>query len=463
MKKNPFITENMAVVVMGLGLSGSAAVRYLHELGARVYVSDARPPAKLSSQEKQLLNECGAIFEGGGHTFEFLAQGELLFQSPGIPADLPVLKRIRETGMLIVGELALAAPVLECQVVAVTGTNGKTTVTTLIGEFLTATGREVFVCGNIGRPLLDCLRLDRQPDTAVVEVSSFQLEHCGTFKPNVAVLLNISPDHLDRHGSYSEYIKTKSNLFRNQETTDIGVLCFDDTLCLELGGNLKNVKSVSFGHNKVCESYICEAEIYLRWHGEMEIFDLSSSVFDNHIGRKNCAAAILAAKHAGASSLAIGNTLNTFQPLPHRMELVDTIDGVRFFNDSKATNSGAVVSALLQAPGKVILIAGGRDKGDDYSLLQGPIQQKVRLLILIGEAADVIAEQLEGVVAVAYAQSLEKAVRIAAQAAHRGESVLLSPACASFDMFTSYGHRGQVFKESVAKVKQNISQEETTG
>jgi UDP-N-acetylmuramoylalanine--D-glutamate ligase len=451
--KNPMIRKGMAVVVLGLGVSGKAAVRYLHNVGARVYVSDTRPENSLSLDEKNLLAECCEMYEGGSHSEEFISRGELIFVSPGIDHDLPSLEKMRKAGIEVVGELALAASALPCKVVAVTGTNGKTTVTTLIGELLQAAGLKVFVCGNIGRPLLDCLMSEDIPDIAVVEVSSFQLETVGRFRPDVALLLNVTPDHLDRHRSFADYLLAKKNIFLNQQAEDKAIICADNVICMELADQLVNVETVLFGHSKECHSYICESIIYLKLHGVQERYELSGTVFDNPIGRLNCASALLAAKFCGCTHEEIDRVLRSFRGLPHRMEMVDVIGGVSYCNDSKATNTGAVVSALQQARGRVVLIAGGKDKGDDYGLLRESVRQKVKNLVLIGEAAELIAQQLHDVVTIDYAVSMEEAVVKASVLAESGDTVLLSPACASFDMFTSYGHRGRCFAEAVKNLR----------
>ena len=392
-----------------------------------------------------------------------MAQAELIFKSPGVPRQLEVLQKKAQAGVPIVGELALAAPVLQCKVVAITGTNGKTTVTTLIGELLKAAGRKVSVCGNIGRPLLDCISSDEEMDVAVVEVSSFQLEDAGVFRPDVGIILNITPDHLDRHSSIEEYIQAKAKLFSRQHENDVAIICGDDLICLELAQKFVDINPMMFGHLQENDAYICESDIYLRWQGKLEKYDLTGSSLDNHIGRLNSAAAIIAARACGCEQSVIENALRLFKPLPHRMELVDVIQGVRYCNDSKATNTGAVISALRQAKGKIVLIAGGRDKGDDYRLLRPVVEEKVKKLILIGEAAAQIDEQLNNIVPTVHADSLEQAVFMAHEEAVYGDTVLLSPACASFDMFDSYGHRGQVFRESVQRLKHESGADMVSG
>jgi UDP-N-acetylmuramoylalanine--D-glutamate ligase len=453
MIRNPLLHKDMVVAVLGLGISGMAAMRYLHRAGCKVLVSDFRQVDQLTAEEKQAISQYSAGIEFGGHSDEFLAQAELIFKSPGIPRQLEVLQQRAQAGVPIMGELALAAPVLQCKVVAITGTNGKTTVTTLIGELLEAAGQKVGVCGNIGRPLLDCLSSGEEMDVAVVEVSSFQLEDAGSFRPDVGVILNITPDHLDRHASIEEYIQAKAKLFSNQHEADIAVICGDDLICLELAQQFIEIKPLLFGHLRENDAYICDSDIYLRWRGQLEKYDLSSSPLDNHIGRLNSAAAIMAARACGCEQPVIEEALRSFKPLPHRMELVDVIQGVRYCNDSKATNTGAVISALRQAKGNIVLIAGGKDKGDDYRLLRAVVGEKVKKIILIGEAAEQIYEHLHDLVPTEFADSLEQAVFMARDEAVYGDTVLLSPACASFDMFDSYGHRGQIFRESVQRLK----------
>ncbi|MEE4242191.1 MAG: UDP-N-acetylmuramoyl-L-alanine--D-glutamate ligase [Desulfopila sp.] len=458
--KNPMIRQGMPVVVLGLGVTGKAAVRYLHALGARVYVSDAKAEDSLSHDEKELLAECCEMYQGGAHAGEFIARGELIFVSPGIDHNLMELKAAREAGVEIVGELSLAAPLLSGKIVAVTGTNGKTTVTTLVGKLLEASGMNPFVCGNIGLPLLECLMRKTLPDVVVVEVSSFQLETVGSFRPDIAILLNITPDHLDRHGSFADYLLAKKNLFLNQGPEDKAIICADNVICRELADQLTNVDTVLFGHSKECHAYICDSQIYIKLDGVQEKYEISGTTFENPIGRTNCAAALLAAKICGCNHQAINGVLRSFKGLPHRMEMVDSINGVSYYNDSKATNTGAVISALRQTRGKVVLIAGGKDKGDDYSLLREVVRQKVKNLILIGEAAHLIAKQLDDIVTIEYAATMEEAVAKAVRLAECGDTVLLSPACASFDMFSSYGHRGRSFVEAVKNFRSSLLSEQ---
>ena len=451
MKANGLIRPGMLTAVLGLGVSGRAAVRYFQACGAEVVVSDSRSEREFLAREETFLQETGVVWEAGGHTPAFFSGIEMAFVSPGVPLDLPLLGQLRGRGVEIVGELAVAAPAISDPVVAVTGTNGKTTVTTLIGQLLQSGGRKVFVGGNIGTPLLHYLLAGGQADDVVLEVSSFQLDTAGAFRPDIALLLNITPDHIDRHGSLDGYCRAKMKVFANQRAGDIAIVNGDDALCRSLLPGIGS-RVLLFGHTPDCDARIEGEKIVLRWTGE-EIYDLSGSRMANAIGLVNAAAAILAARSAGRGRQEILDGILAFKPLHHRMELVAEIDGVAYYDDSKATNTGAVLAALGQVAVRVVLIAGGRDKGDDYGLLRQSVGARARRVVLIGEAAPLIEAALAGAVPIEHAATMEEAVRRAHATALPGDAVLLSPACASFDMFTSYAHRGEVFAAAVAKLK----------
>jgi UDP-N-acetylmuramoylalanine--D-glutamate ligase len=440
------------VAVMGLGVSGRAAVRYLVSQGVRVSVSDAGSSQHLSVADRAFLAEHGVEYECGGHTLTFLRQADQVLVSPGIRQDLEILEQLRALGIPVLGELAWAAPLLHKPVVAITGTNGKTTVTALIGELLQKGGKKVFVGGNIGTSLFDYLSSPDAVDALVLELSSFQLEAAGAFKADVAILLNVTPDHLDRHGSMAGYAAAKMKIFSGQGPQDTAIVSGDDKFCRELSAGLDGGQRLLFGHGGDCQAQIVGHRIHLQWQGQQECYDLSGSMLATATGVVNSAAAILAARTLGCAPGAIAQGLAAFQVAAHRMALVGEGAGVLYYDDSKATNTGAVLSALANFPGNVILIAGGRDKGDDYTLLRESVGEKVRCLILIGEARELIAQALAGVTEIRQACSMEEAVMLAASLARAGDTVLLAPACASFDMFKNYGHRGQVFADAVRKV-----------
>jgi UDP-N-acetylmuramoylalanine--D-glutamate ligase len=453
MLKNEKIQEGMHVVVMGLGISGRAAVRYLLGCGARVSVSDSRSRDRMKAEELDFLSASGVGLECGGHSGPFLQQADIIMASPGIPLDLPVLLAAKERGIPVVGELAIAGPAITSKVIAITGTNGKTTVTSLIGELLQRAGKKVFVGGNIGTPLFEYLCEPTPVDVVVLEVSSFQLETAGDFRPDVALLLNITPDHLDRHGDMEGYTAAKRRIFVNQHRLDIAILGGDDPLCREMAAGLAGRVPFFFGHGADCQARIGADRIAVNLGGIEESYTLTDTALAGNTGALNSAAAILATRSVGCSHDAIQKGLRQFMPGPHRLAKVGEINGVAFYDDSKATNTGAVLSALLQFAGNVILIAGGRDKGDDYGLLRAAVGEKVKRLVLIGEAAGKIEAGLQGAVEIVHAVSMEEAVELAGRVMQPGDTVLLSPACSSFDMFDNYGHRGRAFVSAVERLK----------
>jgi UDP-N-acetylmuramoylalanine--D-glutamate ligase len=387
-------------------------------------------------------------WEAGGHTFQFLREADLVIVSPGIAQDHEVIRKLQAIGVRVAGELAVAASQLRMPVVAITGTNGKTTVTSLIGEIVRESGRKVFVGGNIGTPIFEFLRGGSEAEIMVLEVSSFQLEMAGDFTPDVGVLLNITPDHIDRHGSLDAYASAKMELFRHQRPEQTAVLCGDDPECLSRAARI-TARCLTFGSGDECAARIIGRTVKVAGgDGELE-YDLGATALGDAIGLSNAAAAILAAGALGIEPEAISRALKKFRPGPHRLQLVAEFAGVRYVNDSKATNTGAVIAALRQIAGKAVLIAGGRDKGEDYRLLRERVQQKARAVIVIGEAGAMIKAALEDCVSVFTAVTLEDAVRLGRDLAQPGDTVLLSPACASFDMFRSYGHRGEMFAAAV--------------
>lgn len=445
----------MQAVVIGLGAAGLSTVRYLLARGAQVRVSDRRQEAEIEGETLAFLRQAGIRLECGGHTTAFLAGAEIVIPGPGVPLDLPVLQAAREQGVPILGELALAAGEFPVTVIAVTGSNGKTTVTSLIGHLLRAAGKDPFVGGNIGTPLLDYFADPEAYDAVVLELSSFQLDLAGTFRPDIGLLLNISPDHLDRHGSLEAYAKAKMQLFVSQAAGDCAILGADDPVAaatpLKAG-----VRRCTFGRTTGSEALIASGQVRLELEQggvlRRELYDLGPTRLHSSVNQLNAAAAILAIALLGCDFEGIVRGLAGFEPPPHRMAEVATIDGVRFINDSKATNIGALEAALAGCEAPVVLIAGGRDKGSDYTLLREVIGRKVKYLILLGEAADLMRPALGDVVAHETAESMEDAVRKAMAAAVSGDLVLLAPGCASFDMFSGYEERGRVFAGHVLQL-----------
>ena len=448
MSVNQSIAPDSAAVV-GFGRAGQAMAGYLHGCGAAVRVSDLRSYDELGEAEQALLAEYGADFEGGGHSEEFLAGAELVVVSPGVDCRHPALVQAAKRGSMIAGELAVAASEFSVPVVAVTGTNGKTTVTELIGALLKAAGKKVFVGGNIGTPVGEYLSAKEDYEIVVLEVSSFQLELCGDFTPEVGIVLNITPDHLDRHGSLDQYAAAKMNMFKPGADTR-GVINGEDEWCQRFPERVADMNWARFGHDTDNDAAIDGSRIVMR---NGQTYELGGSALDNLSGRLNAGAALLGVSPFDLDPSSVQQALMEFKPGAHRLQEVGCIEGVVYINDSKATNTGAVINAIEQLGDGIILIAGGRDKGDDYRLLRPSVASHVKRLILIGEAASAIGTLLGDLAPVDYSDSLENAVVQAASVGEPGDTVLLAPACASFDMFDNYLQRGDCFAEAVRALR----------
>ena len=456
--------ETGRVVVMGLGKSGLAAARFLLRQGAEVMVSEDAARETINPEILAWLTAKNIRSEFGGHSVELFVSADLIVVSPGVPLDLPVLLAARAKNIPVIGELAFAADYLRTPVVAVTGTNGKTTVTTLLGELLKADGKNVFVGGNIGTPLADYLVTSQDADVVVLEVSSFQLDTAENFRPDVGVLLNITPDHLDRYDSFGEYGDSKFRLFAGQGSGDKMIINHDDPEIMKhltlsppgagqrffFGCDPQDSNKATVQDGRVT--------VRLAGDGSEEVYELPA-ILRNPPNNENSMAAILGARLMGCSERGINRGLADFSTLPHRLALVADIAGVSYFDDSKATNIGAVDSALKAMTRPVILIAGGRDKGGDYRLLRSTVERHVKTMLLIGEARDKMAESFAGLVEVEKLESLAQAVRRASEIAVSGDVVLLSPACASFDQFASYVERGTVFQGEVFKVREKADRQ----
>jgi UDP-N-acetylmuramoylalanine--D-glutamate ligase len=446
------------VLVVGLGRSGIAAAALCAARGAQVTVTDKRPAAELAAALAQL--PASVVYELGGHKHETFLGADLIVLSPGVP-EIPELTAARAAGVEITGELELASQFVSATIVAITGTNGKSTVTTLVGEMLRATGRPTFVGGNLGEPLAEAVGTPAAEagGFCVVEVSSFQLETVGTFHPRVAVLLNITPDHLDRYDGLDGYAAAKARVFAAQTPDDFAVVNFDDPLAVRASAAARSRRD---GFS-IVQSLATGA-----WLGGPLMLKLAKQAPESYpadltwlLGQRhnqaNALAALLAARLAGASPDEARAGLLAFRPLSHRMELVADADGITYYDDSKGTNVGAVVAALDGFPRRVVLIAGGRDKGGDYAPLAEALERVGRAAILIGEAADKMQAAFDGVVPIERAATLEAAVDAARRLAHPGDAVVLSPACSSFDMFRDYAHRSEVFRAAVTRVTQTGS------
>ncbi len=434
------------VVVVGLGTSGVAACRLLASRGAKVTGTDAKPRAQASRGVLE-LESCGVRLVLGGHADAKMAEAELVVVSPGVPSFAELADASR-AGVRIWGEVELAVQALRqpTPIAAIGGTNGKSTTTELTSAMLVASGLATFAGGNLGEPLAD--HVDERFDAIVLEVSSFQMERVEAFRPRAAVLLNVTPDHLDRYEGMAEYAAAKGNAFVRQTEDDVAIVPVSDEVCAAQARRGRG-RLVTFGPGGDVD--VTAERITDRGTGiSVRRADLSLSGEHNAM---NFAAAMAAAIALGAKREAIEDVARTFRGLAHRMAFVAEHRGVRFYDDSKGTNVGASVTALLGAKEpKVVLLAGGRDKGGSYAPLASALRAKGRAAVLFGEAAELIAEAVGDAVPTSRAASMDDAVRAAAELAREGDAVLLSPACSSFDMFRDYKHRGDAFVTAVRKL-----------
>ncbi len=437
------------VLVVGLGKSGVASALFLKRCGARVSVSDAKTEDELREQIPVLLDN-GIPVETGGHGERTFRGQDLIVVSPGVPADAPPLLQARALGEKVIGEIELAAQHFRGQIVAITGSNGKTTTTSLTGDIIAASGKPTLVGGNIGTPAISLVEGAAADSVAVLEVSSFQLETIETFRPKVAVLLNITPDHLDRHRTFEAYAKAKARIFENQRGDDFAVLNADDPTCMAMAGAIKSQvfwfsrkKEVSQG------AYVRSGHLtFSDSKGSRSIMAVGEIPLKGSHNVENVLAGVCAGALMGCTPEQIRNAVRSFKAVEHRLEYVATVRGVEYYNDSKATNVDATIKALESFPANIHLILGGKDKGSDYSVLNPLLRERVKRVYTIGAAADKIESQVQAA-EVVHAETLEAAVKRAYASASGGDIVLLAPACASFDQFDNYEHRGRVFKELV--------------
>ena len=479
------------VLVVGLGKSGLAAAHFLKERGARVTVSDARP-ATLIAELSDLLDQ-GFMVEAGSHGLLTFRRQDLIVVSPGVPMSTPVLTQVRAMGAHIIGELELGVEFLQGEVIGITGSNGKTTTTTLLGEILKAAGRPTLVGGNIGLPVTamvaESVELSRRggeeadpPPAAkddnsftakdedllaakddnfkgektvwsVIEVSSFQLETVETFKPRIAVVLNITPDHLDRHGNFETYAAAKTRITAFQTAEDFLVLNGEDKETQMVAAKTKAQIYWFSGRRPIKQGAFVHGESILfipRERAKAEpVMPVAEIPLAGAHNVENVLAAVCAARLAGVESETIRGAVRAFKAVEHRLEFVREVEGVRYYNDSKATNVDATMKAMEAFAGGIHLILGGKDKDSDYRVLAPLLRERVKTVITIGSAAEKIERQLEGVVKIESAETLARAVAFAQETAVAGDTVLLAPACSSFDQFENYEQRGRVFKELV--------------
>jgi UDP-N-acetylmuramoylalanine--D-glutamate ligase len=444
--------KNKRVLVVGLGKSGKSAALFLRALGAQVTVSDSRSAEALAGEIPALL-DAGVMVETGGHGLLTFRRQDLIVVSPGVPYDTPELKQVRAFGLPIIGELELASRFLQGQIVAITGSNGKTTTTSLLGKIFADAGVPTLVGGNIGTPVIDLIAESTPQTTSVLEVSSFQLETVVEFRPHIAVVLNITQDHLDRHGTFENYAAMKARITAQQTAEDFFVLNAEDKPTQMLAARTKAQVFWFSGRRAIKQGAFVHGEsiVFLPREGAKPepVMPLAEIPLKGAHNVENVLAAVCAARLGGVSAESIRASVSSFKAVEHRLEFVATVRGVAFFNDSKATNVDATKKALEAFPGGVHLILGGKDKNSDYTELADLLRARVKTVYTIGSAAEKIERHLAGVVKIVSAGTLDAAVRQAAQSAVPGDVVLLAPACASFDQFTGYEQRGRVFKELV--------------
>ncbi|HKY09746.1 MAG TPA: UDP-N-acetylmuramoyl-L-alanine--D-glutamate ligase [Candidatus Binatia bacterium] len=438
--------QGKTFLVIGLARTGRECARFLARGGAGVRVSDRRSAADLKPEVESLAG-LAIDFRLGGEAAGWLGGVDCVIPSPGVARENSLLQQALAQGVPIVSEVELAYRFFGAPLIAITGTNGKSTTTTLIGEMLQATGKKVFLGGNLGAPFVGALAQDWE--WGVVEISSFQLEWTSEFRPRIAVLLNVTEDHLDRYASFAEYCAAKERIFLAQRREDFAIVNRDDPLVWAMRDRVK-AKVIPFGWSESETGlFPSNGEIVWRDGTKERRFSYRRAKLQGAHNVENMMAAVGAAKCAGVEDAVIQQTLERFPGLEHRLEFVREKDGVAYYNDSKGTNVGAVVKSLAGFDRPVILLAGGVDKGGDYSPLAPGIKEKVRRLVLFGEAKEVIARALGGFSETVMVDDIQAAVRDAAANARPGDVVLLSPACSSFDQFRNYAERGKVFKDLV--------------
>lgn len=454
----PIQLQNKRVLVVGLARTGVATSSFCAKRGATVTATDTRTELEIG-QPVEELRKSGVALELGKHQESTFLKQDLIIPSPGVPADAPLLEVARAKGITIWSEIELAYRFRQGKLIGITGSNGKTTTTSLIEHVLRTASFPTILAGNIGTPLISCVERMRPETITVVELSSFQLELIHYFRTDISVFLNLTPDHLDRHHTLEVYAKAKARIFENQTENDFAVLNADDPGTTPFAPSRPAVHWFSRKQRVAQGAFVRGGEIVFRSDGrEAAVMAKADVPLAGSHNLENTLAAVAAARLAGAEPQAIAEGVRSFAGVEHRLEFVANINGVRYYNDSKATNVDASLKALDAFPGRILVILGGKDKGSDYTPLQAPLRTKALLALLIGAAAEKIEGQIAGSVAIERAETLPRAVEMAADAAKAGDVVLLAPACASFDQFQNYEHRGRVFKELVHSMEKRAGE-----
>jgi len=443
------------ILVVGAARSGIAATRFLLAHGAHVILTDSKSEESLAALVDPLRRlatpPAELALELGGHRMESFRGCDTIVVSPGVPLSLPYFEESRRHGIPILAEVELAYRHLKGKILGITGSNGKTTTTVLVAELLRGSGLKGHAAGNIGVPLIGLAEQSGVEDIYSTELSSFQLEGIRDFRPAVGAILNLTPDHLDRYTGFEAYIASKERIFMNQQPEDFAVLNADDPRTAGMAARVRS-KPVLFSRRTQPERGVFLRDdrlIFRDGESERELFETGDIQLKGSHNLENVLAACAIALLAGANPNSLKQVIRDFHGVEHRLEWVADIDGVQYFNDSKATNVDSTIKSLEAFPGNVLLIAGGRDKGGDFAVLRPFVSKYVKELILLGEASGKIREALAGTTEIREAESLVEAVRICRRHAQPGDVVLLAPACASFDMFHDYEHRGRVYKNAV--------------
>jgi UDP-N-acetylmuramoylalanine--D-glutamate ligase len=445
------------IVVVGLGRTGVSLCGFLVGQGASVIAVDSATEEKIK-EAASTLQKLGVRTILGPHEDLVFESADMIILSPGVPHTLPQFIKARTKNIPVIGEIEIAGRFIKTPIIAVTGTNGKSTVTMLIGAMLQAAGHRVFLGGNLGTPLIDYVCQNQPADFVVAEISSFQLDTIETFKPKVSVLLNITDDHLDRYEDFNEYAQSKARIFLNQTQEDIAVINGADSAIVSVTGDIRASRHVyNYDSGVANRAWIDGQTVYFHVDGkETFSIDCADIPLKGRFNLENACAAGLAVLAVGISSPAIEKALRGFEGLSHRVQYVDTINGVRYYDDSKGTNVDAVVRALESFSSPVVLIMGGRDKGGGYEVLGPQLDRVVKHLIVMGEAAEKIEKALGKRAPTTRAAHMEEAVKTASDMASDGDTVLLSPACSSFDKYSSYAQRGDDFKHQISKLKRAV-------
>jgi UDP-N-acetylmuramoylalanine--D-glutamate ligase len=450
-----FDLQGKRVLVVGLARTGLVTALFSAGYGATVTATDERTESELAETAEK-LRTAGVKLELGGFVPASFLDQDLIVVSPGVPAKIEPLEKARAQGIAVWSEIELAWRFLRGKLIAITGSNGKTTTTSLVAHILKTSNVPTLIGGNIGTPLLALVETSVDTMVTVAEISSFQLETVEGFRPEIGVLLNLTPDHFDRHVTFEEYARVKMRMFENQLERDIALLNADDPEVTKRMPAKPKIFWFSRQKRVATGAFLRDDQIIFRNEGsEVELARLADIQLRGQHNVENVLAACAAAYLAGAVPAAIAAGVKSFRGVEHRLEFVAEVSEVQYYNDSKATNVDAAVKALEAFPGPLIVILGGRDKGSPYTPLRELLRERARLVLLIGEAAEKIADDLGDVVRIERAGTMQRAVQLAAENAQPSDTVLLAPACSSFDQFENYEQRGRVFKELVARLENN--------